>query len=58
MGEAAPTASNAELASLMVGRAVELTVHKEPATPGTGGLEVRDLRVVAAHVVRRRPPGR
>ncbi|MEI3846377.1 MULTISPECIES: ABC transporter ATP-binding protein [unclassified Microbacterium] len=48
VGEAAPTASNAELASLMVGRAVELTVHKEPATPGTGGLEVRDLRVVAA----------
>lgn len=48
VGEAAPTASNAELASLMVGRAVELTVHKDPATPGTGGLEVRDLRVVAA----------
>ena len=47
VGEASPTASNAELASLMVGRAVELTVHKEPAKPGTGGLEVRDLRVVA-----------
>ena len=46
VGEAAPTASNAELASLMVGRAVELTVHKDPAKPGQGGLEVRDLRVV------------
>ena len=31
VGEAAPTATNAELASLMVGRAVELTVHKERA---------------------------
>ena len=30
VGEAAPTATNAELASLMVGRAVELTVHKNP----------------------------
>src|SRR5690606_20323036 len=28
VGEASPTASNAELASLMVGRAVELTVQK------------------------------
>ena len=31
VGEASPTASNAELASLMVGRSVELTVQKEPA---------------------------
>ena len=31
VGEAEPTASNAELASLMVGRAVELTVQKNPA---------------------------
>jgi ABC-type uncharacterized transport system ATPase subunit len=46
VGEASPTASNAELASLMVGRAVELTVHKDPPKPGQGGLEVRDLRVV------------
>ncbi|KAF2414968.1 heme ABC transporter ATP-binding protein [Microbacterium sp. B35-04] len=49
VGEAAPTASNAELASLMVGRAVELTVHKDPPKPGEGGLEVRDLRVVTAN---------
>ncbi|PPL19512.1 ABC transporter ATP-binding protein [Microterricola pindariensis] len=31
VGEASPTATNAELASLMVGRAVELTVQKGPA---------------------------
>ncbi|WP_417555450.1 ABC transporter ATP-binding protein [Microbacterium sp.] len=47
IGEAAPTASNAELASMMVGRSVELTVHKEPATPGEGGLVVRDLQVLS-----------
>ncbi|HWU45157.1 MAG TPA: ABC transporter ATP-binding protein [Humibacter sp.] len=46
VGEAQPTATNAELASLMVGRAVELTVHKEPAKPGKPALEVRDLRVI------------
>lgn len=49
VGEAAPTATNAELASLMVGRAVELTVHKDPPKPGAGGLEVRDLRVVTTN---------
>jgi general nucleoside transport system ATP-binding protein len=53
VGEASPTATNAELASLMVGRAVELTVQKTPATPQGGGLEVRDLRVLTTdgHVV-------
>ncbi|WP_404443504.1 ABC transporter ATP-binding protein [Microbacterium marinum] len=53
VGEASPTASNAELASLMVGRAVELTVQKTPASPQSGGLEVRDLRVLtpSGHVV-------
>ncbi|MBU2697991.1 ABC transporter ATP-binding protein [Nocardioides sp. WV_118_6] len=45
VGEASPTASNAELAALMVGRPVELTVHKEPAQPGPDALVVRDLRV-------------
>jgi ABC-type uncharacterized transport system ATPase subunit len=45
VGEAEPTATNAELASLMVGRAVELTVHKEPAKPGAAALEVRNLTV-------------
>ncbi|HAN24506.1 MAG TPA: heme ABC transporter ATP-binding protein, partial [Microbacterium ginsengisoli] len=46
VGEASPTASNAELASMMVGRAVELRVQKDAATPGEGGLAVRDLRVI------------
>ncbi|WP_282848785.1 ABC transporter ATP-binding protein [Microbacterium oxydans] len=46
VGEASPTATNAELASLMVGRAVELTVHKEPPRLGEGGFEVKSLRVL------------
>ena len=46
VGEASPTATNAELASLMVGRAVELTVHKDPPRLGEGGLQVRELRVL------------
>ncbi|KZC94923.1 ABC transporter ATP-binding protein [Clavibacter tessellarius] len=48
VGEAEPTASNAELAALMVGRSVSLTVAKEPATPGDAALVVRDLTVVDA----------
>ncbi len=48
VGEASPTASNAELASLMVGRAVELTVHKDAPRLGEGGLEVSGLRVLTA----------
>jgi ABC-type uncharacterized transport system ATPase subunit len=48
VGEASPTASNAELASLMVGRSVELTVQKEPAQPGDVALVVDGLRVVDA----------
>ena len=54
VGEASPTASNAELASLMVGRAVELTVHKAPAKPGEVVLDVANLTVidhVGQHVV-------
>ncbi|MGV9194969.1 ABC transporter ATP-binding protein [Microbacterium sp. MC2] len=46
VGEASPTATNAELASLMVGRAVELTVQKEPPNLGEGGLQVDGLRVL------------
>ncbi|MDF2491993.1 MAG: transporter ATP-binding protein [Microbacterium sp.] len=49
VGEAAPTASNVELASLMVGRAVELTVHKEPAQPGEVALDVSGLTVRDLH---------
>jgi ABC-type uncharacterized transport system ATPase subunit len=46
VGEAEPTASNAELASLMVGRAVELTVHKDEPKLGDAALVVERLTVV------------
>jgi simple sugar transport system ATP-binding protein len=46
VGEAEPTATNAEMASMMVGRAVSLTVHKEPAAPGDAALVVTDLSVI------------
>ena len=46
VGEAAPTATNAELASLMVGRAVELTVQKEEPTLGDPALVVEGLTVI------------
>lgn len=49
VGEASPTASNTELASLMVGRAVELTVHKAPATPGIAAFVVQNLSVIDPH---------
>jgi len=45
VGSPPPTATDEELASLMVGRAVELTVHKEPARPGDVALKVDNLRV-------------
>jgi general nucleoside transport system ATP-binding protein len=46
VGEATPTSSSAELASLMVGRPVQLTVDKAPASPGEVMLEVADLRIL------------
>ncbi|MDX2376970.1 ABC transporter ATP-binding protein [Microbacterium sp. LRZ72] len=46
VGEAEPSASNAELASLMVGRAVELTVQKQPPALGERALTVDGLTVV------------
>ncbi|MCW4385108.1 ABC transporter ATP-binding protein [Salinibacterium sp. SYSU T00001] len=46
VGEASPTASNVELASLMVGRAVELTVDKGASVPGGPALVVEDLSVI------------
>jgi ABC-type uncharacterized transport system ATPase subunit len=46
VGEASPTASNAELASLMVGRAVELTVQKDAPQLGDPALVVEGLTVV------------
>lgn len=48
VGEASPTASNEELASLMVGRAVELTVKKDRPRLGVVSLDVSDLTVVDA----------
>ena len=48
VGEALPTASNAELASMMVGRAVELTVHKDAPKLGDPALVVEGLRVIDA----------
>ncbi len=46
VGTALPTASQEELASLMVGRAVIMTVDKAPATPGDVMLTVEDLSVI------------
>jgi general nucleoside transport system ATP-binding protein len=46
VGEAKPTASSAELASMMVGRPVQLEIEKEPRTPGEEVLEVSNIRVV------------
>ncbi|MFQ6171521.1 ABC transporter ATP-binding protein [Oryzobacter sp. R7] len=48
VGEAEPTASNAELAALMVGRAVELTVRKGTPRLTDDSLEVEGLTVVDA----------
>jgi simple sugar transport system ATP-binding protein len=46
VGEAEPSASTAELASMMVGRAVELTVEKTPAQPGDPVLVVKNLTLL------------
>jgi ABC-type uncharacterized transport system ATPase subunit len=45
VGQRPPTASDAELASLMVGRSVQLRVTKPPASPGEVCLDVQDLTV-------------
>jgi general nucleoside transport system ATP-binding protein len=47
VGERPPTATDAELAALMVGRPVELRVSKEPARPGDVVLDVSRLSVPA-----------
>ena len=49
VGECPPTASDAELASLMVGRSVQLRVSKTPAKPGAALLDVQDLTVAGEH---------
>ena len=46
VGEAEPTATNKELAALMVGRPVELTVHKDAPQLGEDALVVDKLRVI------------
>jgi general nucleoside transport system ATP-binding protein len=46
VGEAKPTAPTTELASMMVGRDVGLTVEKKAATPGKVVLKVEDLSVL------------
>lgn len=46
VGTAEPSASESELASLMVGRDVQLTVTKSAYDPGDEVLEVRDLVVL------------
>jgi general nucleoside transport system ATP-binding protein len=46
VGQAEPSSTDAELASLMVGRPVQLVVDKEPAEPADVVLDVRDVSVV------------
>ena len=49
VAEQPPTTSGAELAALMVGRAVQLRVSKEAASPADVMLDVRDLSVPAEY---------
>jgi general nucleoside transport system ATP-binding protein len=49
VGERPPTASDSELASLMVGRPVELKVRKDPAAPGDVVLDAANLAVHDDH---------
>ncbi|THV39679.1 ABC transporter ATP-binding protein [Glycomyces buryatensis] len=46
VAELEPTASETEMASAMVGRAVTLTIDKTPAEPGEPRLEIEGLTVV------------
>jgi ABC-type uncharacterized transport system ATPase subunit len=46
VGEASPTSTSAELASMMVGRPVKLDIDKSPAKPGADTLVVDSLRIV------------
>jgi len=48
VGEASPAATNSEMASLMVGRSVDLTVTKTPALAGEPALSITNLSVVDA----------
>jgi simple sugar transport system ATP-binding protein len=51
VGTAEPTAAPAELAALMVGRPVQLTVDKAPKEPDAPVLQVTDLRMVSENGV-------
>jgi general nucleoside transport system ATP-binding protein len=51
VGTTAPTTSEAELAEMMVGRSVKLTVDKDAAKPGEPVLEARGLTVIDARGV-------
>ncbi len=51
VGTAPPTASEAELAEMMVGRSVKLRVDKDPAQAGDPALEARGVSVVDARGV-------
>jgi len=46
VGEASPSASTEELATMMVGRDVELTVEKSPAKPGEAALVLTDVNLL------------
>jgi general nucleoside transport system ATP-binding protein len=48
VGQAAPTATEDQLAAMMVGRDVQLVVSKDPARPGEAVLEVEGLTVTDA----------
>jgi general nucleoside transport system ATP-binding protein len=52
VGEARPDASESELAEMMVGRAVALTVTKGPANPAEEVLKIDGLTVVDEHAQR------
>ena len=49
VGEADPSASEQDLASLMVGRTVQLVVDKQPKTPGAASFTVDHLTVRDQH---------
>ncbi len=53
VGEAEPAASEAQLASMMVGRAVSLTVDKAPAQPQATTFKAMDVKVIddRGHIV-------
>jgi ABC-type uncharacterized transport system ATPase subunit len=47
VGQASPSSSETELASMMVGRSVSLAVDKSPAEPGAAAFQVTDLTVLS-----------